>query len=249
MDKIFDKLFFMGPMGLGDNFLISGMVHYYADRCHEMHVPVWPYFHESVSTLYQDHPHIRVVGLNPFDQGENQYVEQHKLSRILRTNLINWKIKNFELTPLWDLQLYAMHELSYDLRYKNFRLPMHVEGSEELYQKLSGGEPYVLVHRRTSNHPDGIPFNLQSFRLHNRLPDVKIIEIDPSITTNMMHYVKLIQCAEEIHCVPSSFHCLVDSMDTKARLYFHNLREKTAMVINSKWNKHRWTMVNYSERM
>ena len=249
MSKIFDRLFFMGPMGLGDDFLLSGMVHHYADRCQEMHVPVWPHFYETIKTLYQDHPHITVVGLNPFDQGENQYVERHKLSRILRTELINWKIKNFELTPMWDIQLYAMHELSFELRYRNFRLPKHIDGSEELYQRLSGGEPYILVHRRTSNHPDGIPFNLEAFRAHNNLPNYKIIDIDPTITDNMMHFVKLIQHAEEIHCVPSSFHCLVDSMETKARLYFHDLREKTAMAVNSKWNNFRWTMINYQNRL
>ena len=249
MDKIFDKLFFMGQLSLGDNFLLSGMVHYYADRCQELHVPVWPHFYETIDTLYQDHPHIHVVGLNPLDQGENQYVEQHRLSRILRTNLTHCRIKNFELTPMWDLQLYAMHELSYELRYKNFRLPGYVEKAEELYQTLSGGEPYIIVHRRTSEHPNGIPFNLNEFREYNNLPDIKIIEIEPGLTNNMMQYVKLIQCAEEIHCVPSSFHCLVDSMNTNAKLYFHDLREKTAMLVNSKWNNYKWTMVNYPERM
>ena len=65
----------------------------------------------------------------------------------------------------------------------------------------------------------------------------------------MMQYVDLIKNAEEIHVVPSSFHCLVDSMETNASLYFHDIREKTSMAINSDWNNHRWTIVKYQNRL
>jgi hypothetical protein len=64
-----------------------------------------------------------------------------------------------------------------------------------------------------------------------------------------MEYVELIKNAEEIHCIPSSFHCLVDGIETPAKLFFHDIREKTSMAVNSIWNNHRWTMVNYNPRL
>jgi hypothetical protein len=250
-DSIFDKLFFMGPMALGDNFVLSGMVHYYADKCDELHLPVKPEHIETMTTLYQDYPNIRVVPLLPYDLGENQYVEEHKLSRVRRARLIHSRIKNFELTPMWDLQLYSMHDLQFDLRYTNFRLPKHIDGSEELYQRLTGGEPYFIVHRYTGDHPSGIPLNIGALRADNNLPDIKCVEITPDITSNMMHYVKLIQNAQEIHCVPSSFYCLVDSIiiEKKLRLYYHDIREKAVGLINSKWNRHKWHHVLYPEKI
>ena len=248
MPAIFDKLFFIGPMSLGDSFVTSGIANYYGDRCSELHYPTLPKYFKTLKTLFQDHPNITVIQLNGPDM-ENDYVSHHRLSRIMRTGFETHNIKNFEIVPMWDVQLYANYGLSFDLRYTNFRLPKNINGSDELYQTLSGGEPYILVHRYTGHHPHGLPMNVPAFREANGLLPIKIIEIEEGITDNMMHYVKLIQNAQEIHVVPSSFHCLVDSIDTNAKLFFHDLREKTSMFINSSWNTKQWTVVNYNQRL
>jgi hypothetical protein len=246
--KIFDKLFFIGPMGLGDNFVLNGMVHYFGDRCNELHLPTQSKFFKTIETLYQDYPNIKVV-LIPNDLvQEEQYVKENNLSRILRVPLVQSKIRNYQLIPMWDIQLYSNYEVSFGLRYSNFRLPKHINGSEELYQTLSNGEPYVLVHRFTGDSIQGLPIDINSFRKSNNLPDIRVIDINETITDDMMQYIKLIQHAEEVHCVASSFHCLVDSVKTNARLFFHDAREKTSMAVNTQWNENRWIIVNYHER-
>ena len=255
MSKIFDKLFFMGPSALGDNIVLSGLVHYYADRANELHLPVWSKHYDTMRTLYQDHTHIKIKSVTPtqdsseFWREEAEYVDQNRLSRILRPELIHSTIKGYSLTPMWDLQIYSMHDLSYEIRYRNFRMPKFVEGAEELYQRLSNNQPYALVHKRSGDHPDGYPIDIAIFRKHNNMSDINIIEIDESITNNFMQYSALIERAQEIHCVPSSFHCLVDSIKTDARLFFHDIREKTAMIVNSRWNNHRWHVVTYENRL
>ena len=249
MMKLFDRMFFIGPMSLGDNFVLAGIAHHFGDRCNELHIPVNPEHYETMSTLYQDHSHIKVISTTEFNPDEDAYIKNNNLGRIMRTEYLSWYIKKYRIVPMWDLQLYSNYELSYGLRYSNFRLPKYIEGSDELYQELSQGEPYILIHRFTNNHPDGIPIDIDSFRRISNLPEIRTIEIREGITSNMMHYVKLIQNAQEIHVVPSSFHCLVDSMDTNASLYFHDIRERTSMNINSKWNKKYWTVVNYSQRI
>lgn len=252
MSKIYDRLFFVGPMGLGDTFVHSGIVHHFGDRSFELHLPVWPKFYNTVSCLYQDHPHIKVVGLGHYDEGENQYVEQHKLARILATDLIRIPGKDGPMAPLWDLQLYSYYELPFSLRYTNFRLPKHVKGSEELYYSLvKNNRPYALIHRASGKYPNGIPIDITRFRRNAGLPDIDFIEVTEGVTDNMMQYVKLIKNAAEIHCVPSSFHCLVDSMFnlTEAKLFFHDIRADALMKVNSFWNHHRWTIVNYGEKI
>jgi len=250
MIKLFDKLFFLGSVGLGDSFVQSGIVNHFADRCLELHVPAQPKFYKTIKTLYQDHPNIKVVPLEPNEDEQNQYVAAHRLSRILAIPLAQTVIRKYPIIPMWDIQTYSNFELSFELRYSNFRLPNHIEGSEELYNVLSNNEPYILVHRYTGDSPEGIPINIPGFRKNAGLNDnVRIIEIKEGITDDMMQYVKLIQCAEEIHCVPSSFHCLVDSIQTNARLYFHDIREKTSMAVNTQWNNFKWSEVYYEERI
>jgi len=250
--KIYDRLFFVGVCGLGDSFVSSGMAHHYADRSLELHIPCWEHFYETIACLYKDFDNIKVIPFksdNNIIDNENKYVADTRLSRIMRTPLIFSKIKNYSLIAMWDLQVYAHYELPYHLRYTNFRLPSHIDGSNELFQQLTNNEPYILVHRQTGDHPHGLPINVPAFRQAQGLSDIKLIEVVPEITNNMMQYVKLIQNAEEIHCVPSSFHCLVDSVPTSAKLFFHDIREKTAMAVNSAWNNNKWIIVNYQERI
>lgn len=252
MSKIYDRLFFVGPMGLGDTFVHSGIVHHFGDRCFELHLPVWPKIYDTVSCLYQDHSHIKVVPLGHYDLGENQYVEENKLARILATDLIRIPGKDGPMAPLWDIQLYSYYELPFSLRYTNFRLPKIIKGADELYHSLiKNNEPYVLVHRCSGKYPNGIPIDINSFRKNSKLPDIKIVEIKEGITNNMMQFVTLIKNASEIHCVPSSFHCLVDSMfdKTQAKLFFHDIRADAIMKVNSFWNHHKWIIVNYEEKV
>ena len=249
MMKLYDKMFFMSTTSLGDSFVLTGIIHHYGDRCNELHVPVMSGQFETLSTLYQEHPNIKVISGDSYNNDDTAYIEKHKLGRIMRVEYLRWPIRNYGVVPMWDLQLYSNFELSFGLRYSNFRLPKNIKGSDELYERLSGGEPYILVHRFTADHPNGMPVNIPAFREMNGLPPIKIIEIHESITQNMMHYVKLIQNAQEIHVVPSSFQCLVDGIDTPAKLFFHDIREKTAMSANSQWNNFKWIMVSYPERV
>ena len=248
MFKLFDRLFFMGAFSLGDCFVLSGVVHYYAERCQELHVPSRGEFLETLSTLYQDFPNIKVIPINSQDE-EDVYVNEHKLSKILGTPLQGENIRGLILHPLWDQQLYANHELPFSLRYKNFKLPKDVNGANELYQTLvKDGTPYALVHRYTGDHPHGIPISIENFRSASGMSPIKIIDIDHTITNNMMQFLTLIKNASEIHCVASSFHCLVDSVETLSRLFFHDVREKTSMLVNSPWNNHKWIIVRYGQK-
>lgn len=248
---IFDKLFFISPMDLGDYFVQSGIINYYADRTSVLHLPVKHHNYDTLFTLFQDHPNIRVVPITYEEQHE--YIKTHGLSRI--TN--DWKLVIKEVyghpaALLWDEQIYTHFELPFSMRYSNFRLPRYINGSDELYEKLYKDRPYILIHRRTGHHPDGISINIEGFRKTVGLPDdIDIIEITPDITSNMMHYIKLIEHAAEIHCVNSSFFCLVDSVFklVKGSLYFHDIRGSSVIRINSEWNNYCWNVVNYIDRV
>ena len=234
--KIFDRLFFFGPTSLGDSFVLNGAAHYFGDRCHELHYPCRSEFYDTISTLFQDYPNIKVITLAPGEQ-ISDYLEKHRLSRVLQNEVHLEIMDGVQVVPLWNKQLYIGLDLPFSLRYTNFRLPKHVYGADHLYWELSKGEPYILVHRRTSQHPDGVNINIDGFRESYNLPDLKVIEINESITNNMMQYVKLIEHASEIHCVSSSFFNLVDSMidKTNAKLFFHDVRITHCTSLQKNW--------------
>lgn len=252
MPKVFDRLFFIGPMSLGDAFIMNGIAHYFGDQCEELHIPCLPQYYDTIQTLYQDHSHIKVVPLLPYHQGENQYVETHKLSRILRNSIYTIMIDGISVPVAFDQQYYDFYNLSYSLRYKNFRLPKFIDGAEELYNQLSKDGPYALVHNKMSTHPNGVDLNLNQFRLEKGSPPLKIIEIDETLDgRNLLRWVKLIRNATEIHCISSSFWNLVDNMfdQTKATLFFHDIRKFSCTRVNSEWNNACWNVVNYNNKI
>lgn len=174
---------------------------------------------------------------------EDIYCKEMGLSKLLRTPLYG-RDPTF---PLWDLQIYSNFDVPYHHRYTSFRLPEMTDNAIKLYDELSGGEPYVLLHRYSSHQPGGYYLNIEEFRAAYNLPDIKIIEVKEGITNNMMDYTKLIMEASEIHCVASSFFALVDSMvdKTRADLYLHDMRSTAQMRFNSDYNGHRWKIVQY----
>jgi hypothetical protein len=251
MAKFLENIFFIGPMSLGDCFVVNGLAHYFGDRCNELHYPVRPVYFKTIQSLYRNFPHIKVVALDPLDGGENQYVEEHKLVRLTRADpLVCVMINGVIVKPLWDEQLYNNYDLPFSIRYSHAKIPEYVEGANELYQKLSGGNPYIIVNRLSGEHPDGIPIDIAGFRRSVGLPDLPIIEITEGITDDMMQYIHLIQNAAEIHTVPTGFFHLVDSMynRTNAKLFYHDARASTLIRINCSWNKYRWTVVAYENK-
>jgi len=249
MRKEFDKLYFGNHGDLGDSFISAGMVHYYADKTHELHVSIHPKNEKTLKCLYQDYNNIKLFNFEN-DGKIDEYVSSNKLSRVIIPKLHTHYVRGLSFHPLWDVQCYTLMDLSYSIRYKNFKLPKYINGAEELYQKLaSDGAPYILVHKTTGEHPQGIPINIEGFRYSIGLPPLKIIEIDPSLDDyNMLKWLKLIENATEIHVVPSSFHCLVDSIHTNAKLFYHDAREKVSMLVNSEWNNFKWNMVHYDQK-
>lgn len=246
-----DKLFFIGYQSLGDTFIFNGIAHHYAKLCNELHIPTTPFHLGTTSCLYQDFPNIKVVSMMP--EEEDKYVSDNKMSRVIRKRLVY--VNSVEKRPLsicFDMQYYDLYNLPFSLRYLDFKTPKHVLGADELYNQLvQNNEPYVLWHRKMHAYPDGLPIDLAAFRRSHNLPNMKIIEVSWEIDQgNILKWIKLIRNAAEIHVISGSFWALVDSVteQTQARLFFHDIRNPVTRV-NNDWNQHRWTIVNYAERI
>lgn len=252
MPKIFDQLFFGYNLSLGDAFIMNGIVHYYADQCYRLHVSASPEYFNNIKTLYQDFPHIQVIAISSVEEYD-PYIKANNMSRIMLCPVNTIMINGKQTHIAFDQQYYDWFSLPFSMRYSNFRLPKHVEGSDELYDRLiSENEPYVLIHNKTFHHPNGLPIDIEGFRRANGFPDIKIIYVDEALDDrHIFRWIKLIRNATEIHVVSSSFWNLVDSMfnQTQAKLFFHDARAFSYTRVNSVWNNNCWTIVNYIEKV
>lgn len=258
MIKIQDRVYLVSNLFLGDAFVINALVHKFAQECNQLHVPTLPQYVTTVSSLYADHPHIHVVPYLGAAQ-EQAYIQDHALQ------VINFRTL-FEVTKLpmkhhdapvqvpvnWDRQIYEYFDVPFSRRYKDFRLPKHIPGSQELLHKLNPeGEPYVVWHRHSHQNLAPYDIDLAAWRQHVGAPDRKIIEVQTGHTANLLAWMDVLRHAEEIHVVPSAVHCLVDSVldQISASLFYHDVKVTTLMQVNSRWNAWRWHTIYYDNKI
>lgn len=253
--KSMERVYLVCPLNLGDYFVCFSIVRHFAAQCHRLYLPVVPHFMSTVQCLFDDFDNIETVPYLGKDI-ESEFIKKHQL------HVVNFRTV-FETTQIpfsgysqsssvaiwWDRQIYEHFDMTYSRRYQDFSLPSHISGAQELYQKLNpDDQPFVLWHRRASNHVGGIDIDLAGWRPSVGLdPSLKIIEVEPGHSPNLLAYIELIKRASEIHVVGSSFHCLVDSITSSidASLFYHDIRKDTLTQINSRWNNYRWHVVEY----
>jgi hypothetical protein len=262
MKKVPD-LIFHHHTSLGDNFICNGIVHTYAEKlCERLHIPCHHRYYETIKCLYQDFDNIIV---HPFNDDwatleremfswaqENKWpVTRIGFENVYYRDMLRVNCPKECFAVYFDRQFYEQANILFRDRYEKFVLPKDISGADEVYENLTGSEKeYIIVHR-SSSVEKSYPIELWSWRGGKKNKDIKIIEIMEGQTNNMLDYVKLIQNAKEIHCIPSSFFCLVDSICTKtnADLYFHDIRMNNLMQVNC-WTTggNRWTMIDYEQK-
>lgn len=257
MIKILDKLYLVSPLYLGDAFVINALVHNWATQAHEVHLPTLPQYVTTVQSLYSETPNVRVVPYLGVTH-ENEYITKHNLHVInFRTmyEMIKIPFKHHDhpvpVPVNWDRQIYEYFDVPFSRRYNDFKLPALIPDTQQLYDKLNPThEPYVLWHGESHTMVQNPQIDLATWRHNIGAPHKKIIQIQTGHTANLLSYIKLIEQADEIHCIPSAFYCLVDSVlnRTQAELFFHDVKVHTLMQVNSRWNAWRWHSVYYEHK-
>lgn len=251
--------------GLGDHIITNGMVHAFADRYDKVYVIHLRMFSESIRALYSEFPNIKPVDFEDRDINLYQRDKIQQLAADTKSELVSIADpylyyprrlvldKNGSLTAVntpvnFDRQFYELAGMHFSTRYTRCVIPGSTEKSRKIYNDLSKGRDYVLVHNTSSQTSTGYPISMSET---TKFPNLPVVEIKPGITNNVFDFVDLITNAKEIHAVGSFFQCLVDSMTnrTEARLVFHNIMMKHETQINCFWNNNRWDVIDYDRKL
>jgi len=210
-------------LGLGDHFICNGLVNTLSEHYDKIYLPCKSHYFISVNSLYQDNDKVEVCPI------ENESYDVYSLSKSLGIDILNVGFFDFN-AKTFDVSFYEGMCLDFSLRHSNFKYPQ-LESASDLYNKLVVESEYCLVHDSCSTEK----FNLKIDS------DLYKIFIQPDITNNIMDYVEVILHAKEVHCVDSSIYQLVDSINTSAKLYFHNVRYGgNSITVSDKWE-----IINY----
>ena len=243
-----EKMCFPPQGSIGDCFVMAGAANWFSDRCNHLVFPVLNKANQAeiAHCLFRDNPKITVFPYNdPACSDLNIIINKERLMMITATVAFAVTMEDGTRAPiLWDEQNYTLMDIPFSVRYNHFRLPNVEKEAKELFNRVVKNPSYILCSQQMRNK--GSVAKL-------KIPDTgdQIIELTEELSSNIILYSELVKHAKEIHCVPSSVFCFIDSIThtTKAKLFYHDIRKHTLMRINNQWNNHRWNIISYDYKL
>ena len=249
--------------GLGDHIITNGMVHSFTEDYDKVYVPHITAFSDSINALYKGYDKVEPVALPDIDinlDGRHliqEIVERTNSEYICVADPLLYYPERLIVTPSnniearhvatnFERQFYELAGMHFSIRFTHARIPESTEKSLEIYKQLTNEEDFILVHDISSINVD-LPVAIDQVSKNKGLPIVKIV---PGISNNIFDFVDLIKNAKEIHVIPSSFFCIVDSLfdKTSAELFLHNVLIKFDSQTNCQWNNNRWNIIEYRHK-
>lgn len=189
-------------LGLGDHIICCGLVRDIADAHPEQKLFVLCKAHNvpSVSWMFSDLLNVDVVSIKD-DADAEAYVQANPDARLMRLTGSGHE---------FDRQFYDQARVPFGKRWSGFHAPQILPS----FMAAAPPRPYAFVHDDPS----------RGFVIP---PLMRVRELRPAATSyqpkNIFEWRLFLETACEIHCIPSSFSVLVDSIDLppETRLYLH----------------------------
>lgn len=247
---------YFAHQGMGDLISDNGLIRSLKETYKKVIVLVWAHQLPTISYMYRDNLDIM---LEPIISGreiqgilqsldkfkpDTTYVMGPDLEHSLKIKLSeSSNLIYFPFLENWKKyeNKYDSHQLRYlgagvpfENRFSKFYYQRDLAREESLFEELNLEEKnYAFVH---DDEARGYKINL-----NNTLQTVK---------NNPIHFIfdyrKVIEQAMEVHCMESSFRCLIETLDTTGKLFFHHYIRKTDPLIvgdkfiegstNKNWN-------------
>ena len=246
-NPLFENLFLRFGDTLGDLINSNGLTHYFAEKARYTYIQCRdPKYFPSIECLYKDFPNITVITQEQFNAEAGIIPNSYKIDGIpcgpLPLYFNNGEAGAIDVA--WERMVYENFDVPFSVRYKMFKLPNHVEGAQELKDKLTEGEQdYIVVNRYFGGELNQSDYLVDMWNTEG----YKVIEITPDITNNVFQYIELFKHAKQIHVVPTSIHQLVDSMLhlIAGDVFIHLVRRNFFSPVNCQFNEYRWKQIMY----
>jgi hypothetical protein len=167
--------------------------------------------------LYSENFNVSIIPIS----GINEFAESQQYAKITNQPILHIGFNKCDINN-WDKSFYQQVGLDFLERYRFFKLPRKLPK-----QIIAPNQPFILIHNQSSDN---------YFQLNINSSLIPFI-VDKKYSGDLLSYINLIQSAEEIHCIDSSFFHLVDSLpSTTNKLYYHDIRKSITNFDKSpKW--------------
>lgn len=211
-------------MGLGDHIDCNGLIRILVDQFNFVELFVKRHNSISVERMFRDEKKIKLVVMD-FQNIEDEYhqiknyVKNKKSTPFHQYQFLQIGHRNYPKDPLPTVNcreyFYQQFNLTLDELQRYFYYERDAQDEARVFQKLNPKEEsYAFVH----DDPK------RGFIINNDVvsPGLKIIRND--LSENIFSYLKILEHADEIHCMESSFKSIIELFPTNGKLFFHDFR-------------------------
>ena len=221
-------------LGLGDHIICNGLINYLSKNYKNIYLPVKSRDINTIEFLYSKNSSVI-----PF-QIEHESEVRDILTFAKMKELEILKIGFEKRKPPFNLSFYKQFKIPYSVSIDFFNYPNDDKKESELFNYLikfyNVSNKYQLVHNQSSYGKVNLEINLNLSTVY--------VDKETDIFKNIFFYKKIINQAQEIHCLDSSFLHLVERIDTNAKLFFHKVKKVNQESANVHLIK-KWNEINY----
>jgi hypothetical protein len=230
LNDIFNKktsLYLYHHLGLGDHIINYGLIRkiIFLNPKDKYYIFSKKHNYESVKFMFRDVSNVEILSI----PNDNFVVMFLRLIKVNSKLIIGFK----NISNRFDIDFYESQGISFENRFQLNSFPRDFNSEKRLFNELNlKNKSYVFVH---DDHSRNLVISDNYF-------ENKIV-IRPFKTDNIFEWCYIIENAEEVHCICSSFKALVDSMQvTKPKLFYHlnyvnkgKARNETYTTSNLNW--------------
>lgn len=197
-------------LGMGDMIECNGMVRHFAEKYNIVDIFAKEKYYDSCKFMYKDNK--RIV-INTIRENKEYGDTKRKIDSYNGHILIPGHQNYFNNLDYFKKLKYGPAQSFYHIanvpwKYRNekFFFLRDVNEEERVLKKLNPmGEKFVFVHDDSSR---GHHIQIKT--------KYKVIKNDP--TENLFSMIGILEAAEEVHCMSSSFLCLIDCLGKKINI-------------------------------
>lgn len=200
-------------LGLGDHIICNGMVRHFCSLHNFIYLFCYTHYASNLEFMFRDVANIKLL---PFDT-ENEIKNFIDNNKTVKNNLIRVGFENLLSLPdnviTFDQGFYYLANLDFNLRYTKFYVVRDGYAEQKTYDYLNPqDEKFILI----------IDDPLRNFIIDRNKINTNFKIIENNVKFKLFDYFKLLENAEEIHCMQTGFMDLICSIVlTKPKIYRH----------------------------
>lgn len=194
-------------LGLGDHIICNGLVRTIAEKYDKVFLFVKAHNHYSVEYMYRD---INLELIIADDKETNRYIQKYNITKLIK---IGFK----ELSGDFDKSFYELAGIDFTDRWDKFKVKRDKKRESNLFKRLELSKPYIFLHEDKRRK---MVINRDKLK-------GTIFTPNRYYTNNIFDYCYIIEQADEVHCIESSFGLLIDSLNLNKNTFIHRYARET----------------------